>query len=296
MTGIFRVKANRLNLRSGPGTGSNVVGVLEQGDTVVSTGLTEQGWIPIKVIVADAELAGFVKLSYLQPMDLQNGSAVSQGGGAPPEVHLSGVGRRSQTSSRAQPLRETSQPARPNKSAAELKDIIDWLKVEASPRYQPTNVTFCNIYAYDYCFLSGVYLPRVWWYPGSISRWENNIAVEVSYGETVRELRANDLYDWLQTWGTSFGWMKVPSLDAIQSAANEGKVGVIVAKRIVVSKPGHIVAVAPEGPELAAKRSGGHVTWPVMSQAGASNFRYGYGSKFWNDTSKFQARGFYVHD
>jgi hypothetical protein len=59
--------------------------------------------------------------------------------------------------------------ATPDELRASLGEVIDYIATDkpAHKRYQPRDgLTFCNIYAHDYCFLAGVYLPRVWWTPG----------------------------------------------------------------------------------------------------------------------------------
>jgi hypothetical protein len=157
--------------------------------------------------------------------------------------------------------------------------------------------TFCNIYACDYCYLSGVYLPRVWWTAAALVRIGAGEAVPVRYGETVLELNANGLYDWLKKFGAGFGWHQVDTEDAVQLAVNEGGVAVICARRKVASAPGHIaVVVAERVPQHAAERAGGVVKLPLQSQAGARNFCYGCGLSKWWAGAQFQAYGFFVHE
>src|SRR5262249_8430070 len=81
-------------------------------------------------------------------------------------------------------LNEPNQPmplgATPAELCASLASIIAWLAVDkpANKRYQPVGgTTFCNIYAHDYCFLAGVYLPRVW--------WTANALIAISQGKNV---------------------------------------------------------------------------------------------------------------
>jgi hypothetical protein len=107
-----------------------------------------------------------------------------------PEVHLKATGRRDSTAGRANPLGERYQPSR----AAGLDGIVRYLNVESSIRYARTpDTTYCNIYAHDYCTLSGVYLPRVWWTAKAVDRFAAGGTVPVKYGETVAEVNANGL-------------------------------------------------------------------------------------------------------
>ena len=86
-------------------------------------------------------------------------------------------------------------------SAAELRqelaDIADWLAVDTPEhlRYQPrAGLTFCNIYAHDYCHLAGAYLPRVWWSAPALLALDRGLAVSPLIGDTLNEVRANDLF------------------------------------------------------------------------------------------------------
>ena len=76
------------------------------------------------------------------------------------------------TPATAKSLDEPNPPGRQGTTPEELRDeldaIVDYLAVDkpSHVRYQPHDgLTFCNIYAHDYCHLAGVYLPRVWWTP-----------------------------------------------------------------------------------------------------------------------------------
>ena len=70
-------------------------------------------------------------------------------------------------------LNDPHQPYRDPGSDApltdQIHDIIDYLDVEDAVRYAIIDgKTFCNIYAYDYCYLCRAYIPRVWWDRNSI--------------------------------------------------------------------------------------------------------------------------------
>ena len=132
-----------------------------------------------------------------------------------------------------QSSRAASAPRRKN-LRSELATIIDYLAVDnvAHLRYQPRDgATFCNIYAHDFCHLAGVYLPRVWWTPDAVERLTRGEPVEPRLGSTIDEQRANDLFRWLRAFGPRFGWRQAGSLTELQTEANVGAVGVIVARR-----------------------------------------------------------------
>jgi hypothetical protein len=93
---------------------------------------------------------------------------------------------------------------------SDLRQIVSWLGVEHHARYRPGGgTTYCNICSYDYCYLAGAYLPRVWWTSGAIADLRAGRTVPVQYNATVREINANGLYNWLQDYGPEFGWTRV---------------------------------------------------------------------------------------
>lgn len=183
-----------------------------------------------------------------------------------------------------------------------LVDIVEWLDVENAERYGPTeNKTYCNIYAYDFCCLAGAYLPRVWWTEESLEKWREGHEVEphLTYEEnpskpsTVRELNANCLFSWFDYHGADHGWEKVEDVAAVQKAANDGKVAIIVAKRHDLTRSGHITAVVPEKQQEAERDDDGSLLVPLQSQAGRNNHQY-HTRKWWT-ASRFQESEFWVH-
>jgi hypothetical protein len=200
-------------------------------------------------------------------------------------------------------LNESGQPGRKGETGAErcaeLAAIIDWLAVDKTShkRYRPTSTaTFCNIYMHDYCFLAGVYLPRVWWLPGAIERLAKGEDVEPIYEKTIDEQRANDLFRWLSDFGPRFGWRATGTLTKLQEAANLGGLSIIVARRRDDGRSGHIVMVVPETDSNRARRnSDGEVIAPLQSQAGTVNFQYGTGKLDWWTDDRFAASAFYIH-
>lgn len=203
--------------------------------------------------------------------------------------------------SRAYALNEPDLPSRdmtdPNTKVKSIQEIIDWLDVEESARYQRTgSSTFCNIYAYDYCYLNGAYLPRVWWNQDALEKVRSGQDIRAVYETTVHELNANALYDWFEAFGEEFGWAKTDDVNQLQHSANYGLVAIIVAKRTNTGRSGHITAVVPEIGDFRAKRDeNGQVIIPVESQAGAYNYEYVVKSNQWWMKEKFSHRSFWVH-
>ncbi|MNJ53316.1 hypothetical protein D3C77_487000 [compost metagenome] len=100
----------------------------------------------------------------------------------------------------------------------------------------------------------------------------------------------------MRDFGPDFGWRQTGTLSKLQQVADQGGIGLIVARRKEEGKSGHIVMVVPETPEFSASRnSAGEVTSPLQSQAGASNFRYGTGKANWWKGEQFAESAFWVH-
>jgi hypothetical protein len=302
MAGEFRVNASELNLRSEPTVRpGNRIALLPQGHRVTKIAeATNPDWWNVETTLDGAALAGFVAHRFLVPAgQFQEPPAVT----GIAAVHLRKDNRHSKRAnafSRAFPLFEADQPGRKGTTAnarrTELGKILEWLDVETSARYAPKNATtFCNIYAHDFCFLSGPYLPRVWWTRQAIARLSQGKPVAPLIGQTVNELNANAIFNWLVEFGSTFGWSRTFSLDDLQDASNEGGVGLICAQRIDPNRPGHIVAVVPETSSQKATRTNNKVTRPLQSQAGAENFRHRAGTPFWTQ-AKFRQFGFWTHE
>lgn len=195
-----------------------------------------------------------------------------------PAVHLSGSGKRGSTEGRAFPLVEQNMPTKQPALAIEA-----WLNVEKSARYQPTPTqTYCNIYAHDFCMRAGVYLPRVWWSDAALAKFAAGEDVPVKYADTVYELNANALYDWLVKFGKDFGWQPVGNAGEAQHAADAGRIVVIAAAQRNPKHSGHISMVVPQSEKV--KYTDGV---PVQSQAGRKNFRssLGTGKRWWEAKS-----------
>jgi hypothetical protein len=196
----------------------------------------------------------------------------------------------------ASPLGEPGLPRPRTRSAAAIDRIIDWLAVDRSRRYRAgRGATFCNIYACDVAYVAGAYLPRVWWSRDAIRALREGRRVTPRYGATIVELNANSLHDWLVEHGPGFGWKKAASLGELQSAANRGAVAVICGRRRNPARSGHIAVVAPEGGLRARRDPAGRVTMPVLSQAGASNYRRRVPPRLWWTPAQFSHVALYYH-
>lgn len=291
----YRVNSIALNLRSAPLVRpGNRIALLSQGNVVTKVGRTpDPRWWEVSVDMAPSRLQGFVAHAYLEPSDAFTEPTATQG---ITEVHLREDNRssaRDKVGGWAFPIGEAGRPPRQTKPRDAPK-VIDWLRVERSARYQPgRGATYCNVYAYDYCYLSGVYLPRVWWTPRALADLAQGKEVKPFYGETVDELNANSLFAWLKDYGGQFGWARVYDLTELQEAANTGAVAVICAQRKERNQPGHIAAVAPETNTWQAVRSATAVTRPLQSQAGSTNYRYGTPPTAWWVDERFGPHGFW---
>ena len=180
-------------------------------------------------------------------------------------------------------------------------EIVDKLDVAKTRRYSRTaENTFCNVYAYDFCYFNKAYLPRVWWNDRAIKELMQGRELTVETGVTVNEMNANALHNWLMSWGDDFGWSRVKTgTDDFQQLINtNGGVGVICARRRDRTRSGHITVVLPERePSQVATRSSGKVLYPLQSQAGTVNLKYFSASQgAWWAGEKFDSFGMFYHE
>ncbi len=289
-----------LNLRKEPDpTANNVIAVIPFGQEVTKLDEANSDWWKIEVTLNGTAATGFVNKRFLTP--IASGSTPTTHTGIVP-VHLSGTNVTRQNQKYPFPLTETP-PTKRHEEDQEgvrvnaINQLISWFNVETSPRYRPTGgMTFCNIYAYDYCYMTEAYLPRVWWTQQAIIRLAQGQSVPAVYGDTVNEITANGLTQWFKDFGADFDWRRTLDLTELQDAANKGKVCITVAK----AKPqfhnghGHIVAVVPETSAFKAVRVDGKVTQTVQSQAGGHNAEHIVRS-WWNDGT-YSEFGHWIHD
>lgn len=307
---LLQVRSTQLNLRFVPTSeGNTPIAVLPHGTLVRRLGTSAPGWERVRVVLNGATFIGHVKASFLEALPDTFEPAVSAAP-APtttlPAVHWkenNPAANRASTSSLASPIGEAGRPTRDvsasvDQRKSQLTAIGDWLDVEQSARYaRRDGLTFCNVYAADYCYLASAYLPRVWWTGAAVARLAAGDVVEAAYGDTVREMRADDLFRWLLDFGPMFGWRRVSDASALQAAANNGGVGIVCADREAQGKPGHITVVVPESPSRQAVRDvAGNVDQPLQSQAGAINRRYGSAGRNWWLGAEFLDHVFFVHE
>lgn len=309
------VRNSLLRLRSEPnvdGTNANVLARLPDGHMVQAVAEEPiHGFLEVETQLLGAHYHGYVSTQYLKPAPAGAQVTATIPAVTPPTTGIVAVHmpRRAGTVTRrtepagAHSLNEPEQPGRQGTTAealrSELSAIVNWLSVDnpAHMRYQPNSrATFCNIYAHDYCHLAGVYLPRVWWSQRALVDLAKGKAVQPSYGKTIDELRANDLFRWLRDFGPAFGWRQTSTLTKLQTEVNQGAIGLIVARRVQEGKSGHIVVVVPETTSESARwNSSGEVTVPLQSQAGSTNFRYGTRKKDWWKGVQFAESAFWLH-
>jgi hypothetical protein len=201
------------------------------------------------------------------------------------------------------PISDSSIPYRDLTDAStkreSIRQLIDKLDVTKSERYQRTvEDTYCNVYSYDYCYFSKVYLPTVWWTPESLEKILAGEDVEPIFNETVVPIYSSAIHDWFLKWGASFGWKRMTSLDEIQEKVNnQGGIGMICAKRKIVGLSGHIVPIVPETHTKRAFRENGIVVYPLQSQAGKLNYNYfSKARKDWWNHERYSSHVFYYHD
>lgn len=201
------------------------------------------------------------------------------------------------------PMIDDSIPYRDMTNAKTKKEsiqaIIEKLDVTKSTRYQRTiEDTYCNVYSFDYCLYSNVYLPTVWWTDESIEKILKGEEVEAVFGETVEPIYSSAITDWFVKWGSSFGWKQMHNLDEIQNKVNtEGGIAIICSKRKIVGLSGHIVPIVPETKAKKAYRENGVVKYPLQSQAGKLNYTYfAKARKDWWNHERYSKHVFFYHD
>jgi peptidoglycan hydrolase-like protein with peptidoglycan-binding domain len=290
-------------IRSAPvANDSTRIAVLPMGQKVKK--LTESStpnWWQVSTNLQGNELVGYVNSTLLTTAKEFTAPTAVKG---IVKVHLERAGdvtRRNKAWAYA--LNEAGQPTRkPAASKADkvkaLTDIIEWLDVDnsANLRYQPiTAATYCNIYAYDYCYLAGVFLPRVWWKSKALIDLAAGKSVQPIYDDTVTEINANSLLEWLKDFGAAFNWQRTSSLEEMQNAANNGQVAIICAANIKPNHSGHIVTVVPETASHKAERKDGLVVKPLQSQAGRTNRRYQTDNWWVRLAENFREHGFWIN-
>jgi len=307
-----KVIATSLNLRRLPvvSPSTRIGTLIYDTEIMILPDSDVDGWVKVRVVQNGQVLEGFVASRYLEriprkapvpepPPILEEDFQIQA-------VHLPENRRditRLRDGGRAYPIGEVGRPRRAgtqtDTKVRKLTEIIYYLDSENinHKRWWPKwRTTYCNIYAYDYCYLAGVYLPRVWWTERTLHQIRDGQEVTVKYGDTIRELNANMLNDWLEDYGLIFGWKRVVNLDVLQAAANNGEVCIIVARCKDLNRSGHITAVVPEHDNFqAARNPSGEVLRPVESQAGVQNHRFVTKAKKWWLDARYESFSFWRH-
>jgi hypothetical protein len=309
-----RVTATQLNLRTTPRVvpSTRIASLPQDQEVFVLSEAEKAGWVRVLVELHGVWREGVVASRYLAPLQSAERTRAEATASraaeevAFPAVHLREQRRdvtRAAASHHAFPLGESGKPSRrastPATRARQVLDIVRYLDSE-NPRhlrYQKVGAsTYCNIYAYDFCYLCGVYLPRVWWTGAALARIARGEPVQPSYGSTVRELNANAIHDWFDEHGTSHGWHHEVDMTALQDSANAGEVCIIIAKRKDLNRSGHVTAVVPEHEAFHARRNrSNEVIRPVESQAGARNFRFAVNESAWWLSGIYQSFALWRH-
>ena len=297
----FVVTATLLNVRSTPAIEpGNIVGKLGQGQQTLGSATTTADWMQVNA----GALQGFASVRFLQPVPASPAPPpppLPAPAMVPPLVHFppNASAALNSTSHRHAPLAAFNKRPRlvdqtPTQRSQVLHQIVADLDVTRSVRYRPNTQTYCNIYAYDFCYLANVYLPRVWWSSKALLSLAAGQNPGIVYDKTVRELTANALHRWLSEWGDDYGWQPCQTMAALQARANAGDVGLITAERMDPTRSGHIVVVMPENPEHTAARDVTGIIAPLQSQAGRVNKAY-FTSRWWMDPVQYRATGFWAH-
>ncbi|MGV1013719.1 MAG: hypothetical protein ACOYB4_01970 [Methyloceanibacter sp.] len=309
-------RTSPLRLRSEPRisnpTGENVIAHLPDGHPVKAlSSRAKNGFLEVETTLFGANLVGFASTAFLTKKGPSTAIDTMEARQAAPVRGIVAVTmpRRPGTETKrtaiadAHSLNEANQPGRrgttPPELVAELEAIIGWLAVDKPThrRYQPrSGLTFCNIYTHDFCHLAGVYLPRVWWTQRAIVDLTQGKTVQPLIGNTIFEMRANDLFRWLRDFGQMFGWRQTATLTELQQNANQGGLSLIIARRKIEGRSGHMLMVVPETPQHRARRNReGEVTAPLQSQAGARNFRRSTATPNWWKNERFAESAFWIH-
>lgn len=303
----FEVAPLGLNLRSGTQvTRGNRIAVLAQGTRVTKLNdADDEGWWKVRVEIDGRAVEGFVAHRFLVPV-AEPVAPASLSAPDLPAVHLA-QGFTDVTQAFhghwAYPLGESERPSPPGGDASArvsaIVSIVEWLAADQTELHRRwwknRSTTHCNVYAHDLCYLAGCYLPRVWWNTAASLALARGETVRPIYSQTVIEIRANGLFDWLNEHGSNFGWRRSFSLDEVQQNANDGRLGLIVAQRHDHNRLGHISVVVPEHSNNRAARHASSIERAVQTQAGVTHRQWFNGPTAWWRGGQFREFGFWTH-
>ena len=175
MSAIYKVTATMLHVRRTPGIQPlNVIGNLGQGELAERLDDTGPEWFHIRT----DSLEGFAAARFLEVTGAPAAAPSPRTAFQPVSANFprNAGAKLSSTSMRHCPLADfTIRPRRTGQAiadrSAELHQIVADLDVANSARYAPVAQTFCNIYAYDFCFLAGIICPASGGHRKPCLRW-----------------------------------------------------------------------------------------------------------------------------
>lgn len=287
-----------VNLREVPNSNSSSTIITDLPYGHECTSIDESGeWWYVKTEKEDVRIQGYIKSDYLTHEQYNIG--VFEGITAVHFRENQNYIKPTYDGNRANPIGDSNRPGRDMSSNSSkvnsIHEILNYLDVEDSVRYQRKgSKTYCNVYAYDFCYLCNVYLPRVWWKGPALIQLSNGESVEVSYNNTIVEMRANDLFHWFKDFGSTFGWSRVFDPQDLQNNSDNGGIGIIVANTKDQGDPGHICVVVPQTETHKPVMLEGKVKSPVTSQAGGRNYKYR--AYNWWSRDYYSFFGFFIHE
>lgn len=150
------------------------------------------------------------------------------------------------------------------RSASTYRSVIDQFDVENNERYrvnkQGIGDTYCNIFTWDVTRAMGAEVPHF---------IETATGKPVSSGGAgITELNANNVNDWLNKYGSNYGWTKVSAEEA-QYYANNGMPAITSWKNS--NGHGHLQVVSPSEDETYNSSRG-----VTIAQAGRQLKNYDY--------------------
>jgi len=295
----YRVITSMMDMKSVPAENddSKVLFRIPFRHTVTLIEKTSSKWWRVRLLNTDKE--GFVLANELELIDQSTEKVADI---LIPNFEFAIQGGLDTKIESYKPLGDPSIPFRDLTSVesklASIHQIIEKLNVSKSFKYEKDEAdTYCNVYSFDFCFFAKVYIPRLRWTDKAIEELEKGNEVEIIFEDTVRPLYSNYIYEWFLESGEVYGWQKIECTDELQEKVNtNGGVGVIIARRFILDKSGHIVVVVPENDTEKAYRENGKVIYPLQSQAGLINYNYFSENRkdWWNNQDPEKGYSTYV--
>ncbi|MDR0951714.1 MAG: hypothetical protein LBM18_02185 [Oscillospiraceae bacterium] len=167
-----------------------------------------------------------------------------------------------------------------NRSAENLRAVIDQFNVETAERYRPyrDGYTYCNIFVWDVTSAMGAEIPHY------IDSKTGEIRIYPDTSGTT-PLDAAGIERWLAGYGAGYGWREVSAQEA-QAAANAGKPAVTTAGSI-----GHVQVVCPS-----ENASFDPVRGVTVAQAGSKVYNYTYISNIYGAATLNSRIRYWVHE